>query len=141
MQRPFISQEENTTTIISNNNSLVKDNDLLIIVGDVFNKEVKPSYIDNLKYVNGKKVLIRGNHDTSFSNKELEKYFDLIIDEGNGLDLEVDCVDSTLKCWATHYPSLARTDRFNLVGHIHSAWKFQLNSLNVGVDCNHFFPH
>ena len=39
-----------------------------------------------------------------------------------------------------YYPTMGRKDRFNLVGHIHAAWKYQLNSMNVGVDANHFAP-
>jgi hypothetical protein len=40
----------------------------------------------------------------------------------------------------THYPTQSRADRFNIVGHIHAAWKYQKNMLNVGVDVNHFYP-
>ena len=40
----------------------------------------------------------------------------------------------------THYPTTTRQDIFNLVGHIHDAWKFQPNMINVGVDVNHFRP-
>jgi hypothetical protein len=45
-----------------------------------------------------------------------------------------------IKCYATHYPTQGRKDRFNLVGHIHGGWKYCLNSLNIGVDVHHFRP-
>ena len=31
-------------------------------------------------------------------------------------------------------------DRFNLVGHIHGAWKYQLNMLNLCVDVHSYAP-
>jgi hypothetical protein len=45
-----------------------------------------------------------------------------------------------IPCYFTHYPTTGREDRFNIVGHIHATWKYQLNSLNVGVDVHHFRP-
>lgn len=140
MMRPFRDQKEHLENIIERNNAVVKPDDLLIVVGDAVNQN-KPEFLESLSRLNGKKVLIRGNHDRPYSLADLEKYFDLIIPEGDGLELEVLVEDKSLQCWATHYPTQARIDRFNLVGHIHSAWKFQLNSINVGVDCNHFYPH
>jgi calcineurin-like phosphoesterase family protein len=80
--------------------------------------------------------LIRGNHDRPFTDEQFAPYFEQVIPEGEGVDVEIGGVP----CYITHYPSLAKEDRYNLVGHIHAAWKVQLNSLNVGVDVNHFFP-
>ena len=45
-----------------------------------------------------------------------------------------------IECYATHYPTRGKWNEFNLVGHIHSAWKYQLNMFNIGVDANHFYP-
>lgn len=63
-------------------------------------------------------------------------YFEQIIPEGEGIEIDV----VGIKCYITHYPSQARSHLFNLVGHIHSAWRYQLNMFNVGVDANHFAP-
>lgn len=57
------------------------------------------------------------------------------------MELQIEGIPET--CWLTHYPSQARgkqcglqqKDYFSLVGHIHSAWRCQLNMINVGVDC------
>lgn len=136
MMRPFSDAEEHVNHLIKEHNKLVAPDDLVIVVGDVVNKDT-PHYLRYVDNFNGKKILIRGNHERNLSNEELSKYFDLIILEGDGLELSV----GELDCWATHYPSQARIDKFNLVGHVHYAWKVQLNSLNVGVDCNHFAPH
>ncbi len=70
------------------------------------------------------------------SKEQLQPFFVDVIPEGSGIDLEV----AGIPCYLTHYSSCGRKDKFNLVGHIHAAWKFQLNMLNVGVDVNHFRP-
>lgn len=140
MMRPFKDQAEHVETIIERNNAIVGKDDLLIVVGDAVNQN-KPEFLETLSRLNGRKVLVRGNHDRPYSLEDLGKYFELIIPEGEGIELEVLVDGNPVQCWATHYPTQARHDRFNLVGHIHSAWKFQLNSINVGVDCNHFLPH
>jgi len=135
MGRPFKSGEEHIEILIKNYNSVVASDDIVIIVGDVCYQH-KLESLPIIKRFNGKKILIRGNHDRGLSKEELDKYFDQVIPEGAGLKFEVEGI----KCFATHYPTTGKEDRFNLVGHIHAAWKYQLNMFNVGVDVNHFFP-
>ena len=62
-RRPFKDVVEMNTAIINNCNEFVTDDDTLIINGDF---AVPKDYIvRNLaKQLNGKKILIRGNHDT-----------------------------------------------------------------------------
>ena len=81
--------------------------------------------------------MIRGNHDRVFTNEELSGYFEKIIEEFNSMCIS-DNTDGSI--FATHYPTLASKNSFNLVGHIHGAWRYQLNSINVGVDVHHFRP-
>lgn len=114
-------------------NDVVSADDEVIVVGDV---ATDPLWLPATARFNGKKTLIRGNHDRKFSDAELAPFFHTIIDEGEGIELE----EAGHLLYATHYPTSGRTDRFNLVGHIHTAWKVQLNALNVGVDTNHFRP-
>lgn len=140
MMRPFKSQGEHAQAIIERHNEVVDKDDLVIVVGDAVHQST-PEYLESLANLNGHKILIRGNHDRPYSDQELLKYFDLIVPEGDGLEISVEVEGDSIECLATHYPTRSRLDRFNLVGHIHSAWKFQLNSVNVGVDCNHFYPH
>jgi calcineurin-like phosphoesterase family protein len=135
MGRPFGSGEEHIEALTKNHNSVVAPDDLVILVGDVcYQKKLESLPI--IQRFNGRKILIRGNHDRGFSKEELDKYFEHVIPEGEGIELEVDGI----KCFATHYPTTGMAGRFNLVGHIHSSWKYQLNMFNVGVDTNHFFP-
>jgi calcineurin-like phosphoesterase family protein len=124
-------------TLIVNHNSLVAPDDLVIVNGDVCYQKT-PEFLPYVEKFNGKKILIRGNHDRVFSDEQLHPYFEDIYEEGQGMAVSVESMG--LDLYITHYPTQARTDAFNLVGHIHGAWKYQLNSLNVGVDVHHFKP-
>lgn len=138
MGRPFRNMDHYIDTIITNINEKVKPDDTLIVVGDVvFQGCPNPhSFLKELKYINGRKILIRGNHDRIFSDDDLLPHFEKVIDEGLGVEWMFD----KIPFYITHYPTLGNKYRFNLVGHIHGAWKVQLNMLNVGVDVHHFRP-
>jgi len=135
MQRPFKDQREHIETLVRLHNELVAPNDLVYMVGDVCYQKT-PEFLPETARFNGKKIVFRGNHDRVFSDDQLRKYFTQVVPEGVGMEAEV----GDIKCYITHYPSRSVPDKFNLVGHIHSAWKYQLNMLNVGVDVNHFKP-
>ena len=135
MGRPFATDIENVETLIANHNALVKPEDIVLVVGDVCYQQ-KPKYLSCVSRFNGHKKLIRGNHDRVFTDTQLAPYFETIVAEGEGLNI----TSADRNCFVTHYPTCGVTDRFNLVGHIHAAWKYQLNMFNVGVDANHFRP-
>jgi calcineurin-like phosphoesterase family protein len=65
--RPFDNHLEMTESLIDNWNSVVKPNDLIFHLGDIFFCNS-----DRMKYIssklNGRKILIRGNHDKGMSN-------------------------------------------------------------------------
>lgn len=143
MQRPFYSAKENAEVIIANHNRLIQPEDKVFVLGDAVYQNA-PEYLEYVGRMNGIKILVRGNHDRRFSDFDLLAYFTDVVDEGSGVEylLKDDAnVDALLRLWLTHYPTSGRADCFNLVGHIHAAWKFQKNMINVGVDCNHFRPH
>lgn len=135
MLRPFTSPEEHICRILENHNNVVAPDDLVYVVGDVCYQK-KPECLELVAKFHGRKILLRGNHDRVFTDEQLAPYFEKIVPEGESLQIEAEGIPCTLN----HYPSLAERYRFNLVGHIHGAWKFQLNSLNVGVDVHHFKP-
>jgi calcineurin-like phosphoesterase family protein len=135
MLRPFKNPDDHNNTLIHNYNSVVKPDDIVIVVGDCIFKQ-KPEYFDLLEKFNGHKVLIRGNHDRIFSDEQFSKYFYQIIPEGEGIDIDIE----SIPCYITHYPNCGKPDKFNLVGHVHDAWKYQLNMFNVGVDTNYLTP-
>lgn len=135
MARPFTTAAEMVDHLVEKHNALVKPDDRVYMVGDAVYQKA-PQFLPEIARFNGKKILFRGNHDKVFSDADLKPYFEEIVAEGEGREIEID----GLKCWVTHYPTQGRADRFNLVGHIHAAWKFQLNMLNVGIDVHHFAP-
>lgn len=135
MHRPFTSAQEMIDTLIQLHNELVQPNDIVYMVGDVCYQKT-PQYLPLVNEFNGQKILIRGNHDRVFTDDELSPYFEQIIPEGDGIEIDI----QGIPCYITHYPTQGRTDRFNLVGHVHGTWMYQLNMMNVGVDVNHFCP-
>ena len=135
MGRPFNSEEEMIDLLVKNHNQLVKPDDLVIVNGDVCYQNA-PQFLPHVSRFNGKKILIRGNHDKVFTDEQLKPYFDEIIPDGEGIERTF----CNIPCYITHYPTEGRVDLFNIVGHIHAAWKYQLNSMNIGVDVNHFYP-
>lgn len=135
MSRPFRDCNDNIERLIENHNKLVAPDDLVYVLGDICYSKA-PQHLKHVNRFHGKKILIRGNHDNVFTDSELAPYFHSVIPDGRGLELEVEGIP----CYLVHYPTQGRTERFNLCGHIHSAWKYQLNMFNVGVDANHFLP-
>lgn len=135
MGRPFTSSIQHVDTLVNNHNMIVSPDDLVIVNGDVCYQK-SPQHLDQVRRFNGKKILIRGNHDRVFTDEQLKPYFDEIIEEGGGIRMN----SEVGSLYVTHYPTQGKPDAFNLVGHIHAAWKYQLNMLNVGVDVHHFCP-
>jgi calcineurin-like phosphoesterase family protein len=136
MARPFTTAQEMIDFLVARHNAIVSPEDTVLVVGDVCYQKA-PQFLPEVARFNGRKILFRGNHDRVFTDEQLAPYFAEIVPEGDGREYDI----NGLKCWVTHYPTTGRPDLFNLVGHIHAAWKFQVNMLNVGVDVNHFRPY
>ena len=135
MGRPFATKNQHISHIVNEHNMIVHNDDLVYINGDVC-YQGSPESLTLIEKFNGRKILIRGNHDRVFTDEQLKPYFEQIIPEGEGIEIDIEGIP----CYITHYPTQGRIDRFNLTGHIHSAWKYQKNMLNVGVDVNGFRP-
>lgn len=113
----------------------------LFIVGDLFcNKAVESddfeeccAFLKARLSLIPSVFLIRGNHDRPFDNSFFNSLgINNIIEEGEGV------YHYDTDSWLTHYPTKSTPNCFNLVGHIHGAWKVQKNMLNVGVDVHQF---
>jgi len=136
MCRPgFLNAQDMVDKFVDWHNEIVSPDDLVLMVGDACNLN-SPEFLPQVARFNGTKILFRGNHDRVFTDEQLEPYFAQIVPEGEGKLIDI----GGEKFNVTHYPTQSRGDVFNLVGHIHGAWKVQLNALNVGVDANHFRP-
>ncbi len=145
----FASVEERDEAIIENWNKKVKKNDTVYILGDfIYKSERSPEYYFNI--LNGKKILIEGNHDIWWLGKtDASKYFKEVCKYK-----EIRLGDRTVTL--CHYPMLEwRASRkegskklgYLIFGHIHNRrdelYKhlFEIgNALNAGVDINGYAP-
>lgn len=73
--RPFASTEEQDETLIANYNRIVRPNDKCYWLGDV---TMKPNLMSKfMPRLNGKKTLIRGNHDIGKPKEYLRWFGDM----------------------------------------------------------------
>ena len=139
------SLEDHNQTIADNWNKMVGKKDRVIIVGDfAFANHVKWA-----NYLNGKKVLIIGNHDNM--NKEALKSFNEVFDFGCVKRISTGIRDSKCRMIKEnvvfcHYPMRSWPDSWDgsvcLHGHSHGRMP-ELDSLlsfDVGVDVWGFIP-
>ena len=151
--RPWQTVSEMNEILIKNWNETVSPDDIVYYLGDfaVGSRDEIPKLLARL---NGKIILIRGNHDYDMSLKHFVEHY-------NNLSIDIDGVKIEL----VHNPSHAKWDcDFVLCGHIHNTWKMknineiipgdvrrnqeisyhdtkaQKYILNVGVDVNNFRP-
>lgn len=140
--RPFKDVEHMNQEMIKIWNKTVSDDDLVYILGDFsFGNGYQTNEI--LKSLNGRKILIVGNHDYFLDDKK----FDRSLFE----DIQ-DCLKTQIygrNFFMCHYPLSSCTRKMislyghvhsNEIGGLHSTDKIELRSYNVGVDVNNFKP-
>lgn len=143
--RPFKDVIENDKTIIDNWNKTVSKDDLVYILGDVAFKGVS-NIVDILHRLNGRKILIKGNHDgKNLKNPAFRECFEQISDM-------LDIVDNGERVILCHYPIMEWNGYFrgswHVFGHVHNntsnpCFKYicnELRALNAGVDITGFKP-
>ena len=136
----FKNAKEVNDHIIKVWNESIGKNDLVYHLGDI---SMDREGLDILNQLNGEKILIKGNYDISvedggtakyeINDKILLKYFSKVYD-----DLEIEIGGETV--YLNHYPINIKEEKFTLCGHVHNIWHFSRNSINVGIDTNHFTP-
>ena len=144
--RPFQNVDEMDDVLIKNWNSRVTKKDTVYILGDFAFKSKSP--LEYFNQLNGKKVVILGNHDTDM-RKHPEKYSNIEI--YNYLEISDQIKDQTYRLILFHYP-LAEWNGFfrnsiHLYGHIHNSVNETKtimdkipNAYNVGADVLGFTP-
>ncbi len=116
-QRPFTSTKEMWRVIRDNWNNAVTNDDTVYIIGDfIWAKETEWAYY--LMQLNGKKVLIRGNHDPKEFSRDTKRHF-LQIKE------YLEITDRGRHVILSHYPILSHKGSYNpdcymLYGHVHN---------------------
>lgn len=111
--RPFASVEEHDETIIANHNALVAPQDRVYILGDL---AMRRGAIPTVGRLNGRKVLVKGNHDI-FKMKEYAPYFDDLRAYVVQLDQQKNKI--ILSHIPIHPESLGRWGT-NIHGHLHA---------------------
>jgi calcineurin-like phosphoesterase family protein len=127
--RPFKSVEEMHEYMIMKHNSVVKPTDQTYFLGDVaFHNKTLPL----LNRFNGKKVLIKGNHD-KLTLREYMKYFKDV--RGSHL------IDGVL---LTHIPvhpcELEHRFKLNAHGHMHNSFVDDIKYFNCCVEKLDYTP-
>ena len=141
--RPFISLDEMNETLLARWNAKVKAEDTVYILGDLFFRAATVEPV--LKSLNGRKHLVLGNHDHSWTNRvKLDDYFESV---QTLKEINADGRIMTL----CHYPMLSYPQArrgWMIYGHIHNNvrddyWPLIVRRprlLNAGVDVNNFVP-
>lgn len=138
--RPFDSVEKMNKALIDNINTFVNKNDTLYILGDMTHKITVPEANELIKQINGKKILIKGNHDKEFDESLFEGIYDY-------LEINIEEIPFVLM----HYPirswNKMRRGSIQLHGHIHADETYNLKNrengiyqYDVGVDANNYYP-
>lgn len=106
--RPFKSVVEMDETMIENWNRVVKPEDKIYHLGDV---AFKVATLRTLERLNGRKVLIKGNHDTLKPSQYAKYFYDV-----RGYHIMDKCLLSHIPI---HPSSMSRWRR-NIHGHLHN---------------------
>lgn len=150
-RRPFASVEEMDETLISNWNKKVTDEDLVYILGDIsWYKDDKTCEI--FERLNGRKVLIKGNHDRVHG--KIKKYFEEIADYK---EITLSGNRHIVLC---HYPIVCfnrhQYGSYMFYGHVHNSFEWEItknhqkellqqldthcNMFNVGTMIHNYEP-
>lgn len=138
--RPFEDVQEMNRVLIQNYNAVVHKDDTVYILGDISHHLQKDKANELISRLNGKKILIRGNHDKEYDSVLFDEICDFKTVSLNGTYFAL-----------MHYPMLSwpkkNSGSIQLHGHIHSCEEYNLQNraeeirrYDVGVDANHYFP-
>ncbi|MBQ7307958.1 MAG: metallophosphoesterase [Clostridia bacterium] len=163
--RPFQNIEEMDSTLIENWNKTINSDDIVYIVGDFAGDNVDADYY--LKKLNGKKILLIGNHDKNWIKKLYKRNnwniyndpeYKLLVKYNYFYDVKFYLEKLMFDQIVTlcHYPmvdfafsSKLFKEKFGLLihGHIHNNIKDEFkflfrtfNTLNCGVEVNNYTP-
>lgn len=148
--RPWKTVEEMDEGLLRNINSRVTNDDTLVIAGDLTWYKGKKAY-DFIRRMNGKKILVRGNHDYEYK-PEFISLFEKVVDR-----LEIQDGDNHVV--VSHYPEFfyknQRYGWIHLYAHVHMGVDYKLcekiaqeirdagipcRAYNIGCMLWNFFP-
>jgi len=137
-ERNFLTLQEMNDTLIENWNKTVSKKDTIYHLGDfAFGKGNFSSHLEYVEYLvgklNGKKILIKGNHDNKSTGWYIGRGFDIALDDGIILEE---------RYLLTHKPmSLENKCGFiNIHGHTHQNNVCGNKYYNVSVEQTNYTP-
>lgn len=130
--RPFRDLDEMQETLIRRYNDRVQPGQICVWAGDSFFSRVDAmAYI--MSRLNGRKVLVRGNHDkrtrTAYRRAGFEEVFP-----------EIECVLAKTPCKIRHIPPVYPKGDVIIHGHTHSTKRLSAVGVHVGVDAWGYAP-
>ncbi|MCD8327054.1 MAG: metallophosphoesterase [Lachnospiraceae bacterium] len=139
-KRPFSNVTEMNQILLRNYNALIHRDDTVYILGDICHHLPLDEANSIIGKMNGKKVLIRGNHDKNYDVKIFEEICDFKTVSLNGQYFAL-----------MHYPMMSwpkkKSGSIHLHGHIHADMEYNQRNkedgilrYDVGVDANQFCP-
>ena len=145
-RKSFESVEHMNEVLIENWNKKVKPGDLVYHLGDV-SFAGKERTVETLSRLNGRKVLVMGNHDTKFyMGLKQADHFERIERLMEVRLHDAEAPDGLQRIVLCHFPMLtwnrAHHGAWHLHGHCHGSLdgKFDGKRLDVGVDCHDLAP-
>lgn len=155
--RPFDTVERMNWTIVENHNAVVRPQDTVFVLGDLALGKIEES-LSFVEMMNGRIVMLSGNHDRIFSGRKRVKATDRALYTDVGIEIADEqrplVIDNThfgLMCHFPYHGDSHDADRFVeqrpvdrggwvFHGHVHNAWRVRGRQINVGVDVNDFTP-
>jgi len=133
--RPFKTEQEMNNFMVKRWNSRVQKEDLVIHLGDVVLSNRTRFFKSLVQQLNGRKILVRGNHDRKSIHWYLTHGFDFVCDEF--------AIGQIL---FTHRPVkkpdfLLMPYKLNIHGHIHQKKEYDKDIYkNISVERTNYFP-
>jgi calcineurin-like phosphoesterase family protein len=133
--RPFSSVDEMNAVIIKNWNSVINPDDIVYVLGDFcFGNKTRLKEI--VSVLNGRKILVLGNHDKLTKTAYYEAGFETVTK--SPIIVDADFILS-------HQPIQGDLGKFyNIHGHRHklpTETQCSPKHFDIGVDDHNFFPH
>ena len=138
--RPFKDVDEMNWSILANYNAIVNKDDTVYILGDIAHHMRVSEANQWIAKMNGKKILLTGNHDKQYDPSLFVMIKDFITVSLNGRYFAL-----------MHYPMLSwpkkNSGSIHVHGHIHSDESYNRKNreegilrYDAGVDANQFLP-
>lgn len=128
--------------MIKRHNEVVGPKDWVFNLGDFFCGKSAKEAEEVFHALNGKKFLIKGNHDKKITFKlPWERQYDILYLKIRSVPGWQNHKDEV---FLSHYSHRVWNKSFHGVGHLwghsHGGMDFYKNSFDVGVDCHNFYP-